>query len=192
MQSRSKSLFLATLCLGNCQSNVGGISSSKTEFPTATFVDTLEFFNFILWIPQELAMSASDENLHAYMKASPFRFDSQTPNIRDKVVWDPLSNAWKLLVRKLRACDWKQYLYVSNSTHLISNLLLGASNSPSSGGRVPKSADAPMFLSMVLMFNLYMMFVPCDVEGVKLTLEWGLPLTWNLLGAVFGQVEHRP
>ena len=29
-----------------------------------------------------------------------FRFDDTTPNIRDKVLWDPNRNSWKLLFQK--------------------------------------------------------------------------------------------
>jgi len=41
--------------------------------------------------------------------AAPFRFDTETPNVREKIVWCPTKNAWKLFVKKPRK-PWTQYL----------------------------------------------------------------------------------
>ena len=49
---------------------------------------------------EELLLQADEVKVAPGPVEAGFRFDDTTPNIRDKVVWDPNRNSWKLLLQK--------------------------------------------------------------------------------------------
>ena len=61
--------------------------------------DGMRFINTVLVDTIRLLSDSTPTSTQEDTAVAAYRFDDSTPNVRDKVVWDPDANSWKLLLK---------------------------------------------------------------------------------------------